>query len=604
MADRSCPARHRPPAALMVVAYAVLVIAALVGGCSAPKGEAFAPINISSVRVTPASGTLIVGDVLTLVAVALDAAGNQLPGRPMSWTSSSVAIATVSLGGAVQAISPGLATISAASEGRVGFAAITVTKVPVVSVSVLPGALTMDVGQAVQLTVVPKDQNGTPLLDRQPTFTSDNQSVVSVSATGLVTARGAGNATVLVTVDAKTALTQVSVRTAIQPVAFVSVTPAQLAMSIGESATVQTIVTDAGGGRLNDRSTLWSTNNAAVAVVSSSGIVTGTGAGTARITGTVDGKSGGADVTVSQAVQTVASITLDQANLTLLVNGFGQLRATPLDAQGRALGSVAVTWTSSAPSVAGVTSTGLVTAQTNGSAVITASAGGKSATAAVTVTTSTVGSGVLSRIDVAPFAGTYVVGDTGAFAFLPLSGDGTTVVIPPGSFSASASSAIIGRQTQCSSLGCLQRLGFTLADGQQPQVGYISVFATNGNGSPSGRYLVTVISNVLDSLVLQGPGRAAGGVPAGSSSVSVNANTRLYPYVFYKGGYTQATNAEYTVTAGVADVTRCTETLGNLRVQSLCANVVPRAAGTVTVQARLRKSDGTYWTSSITFTAQ
>lgn len=587
---------------------AVLVLAT----CGGANGDKFAPVNITTVRIVPASGTVIVGQTLTLSAVPVDAAGNQLAGRTISWTSSATSIATVSQGGTVQGVSPGLATISATSEGRVGFADVTVTKVPVVTVSVQPGALTMEAGQTIPLTVVPKDPNGNPLVDRQATFISDNQAVATVDAVGVVTGKTYGNASILVTVDGKTATALVSVRPPVPVVASVSVAPAQLALGVGETATLQTTVLDAGGIRISDRSPLWATSNASVATVSVSGTVTAISAGSARVTATVEGKAGSTDITVSQAAQTVASISLAPTNLALVINGFGQLTATPLDAQGRALSSVPITWTSSAPSIVSASSTGLLTGLAIGSAVITASASGKSANAAVTVSSSTGGSGVLSRIDVAPSYGAYVVGDTGTFAFLPLGGDGKTVVIPSGSFSVSGDNGngfgYYAGRTECFATGCLQHIeNFTLANGQPPKSGYMKVFATTGpsGGPPSGKFLVTIISNVLDSLVLQGPGRSVAGQAGGSSEVSVNSAVQVYPYVFSNNGwYTQATNAEYTVTAGTADIRRCTQTLGGLTVQVYCGVITPRVAGTVTVQARLRKSDGNYWTSSLTFTAK
>ncbi|MBA3852842.1 MAG: hypothetical protein C0503_00415 [Gemmatimonas sp.] len=82
---------------------------------------------------------------------------------------------------------------------------------------------------------------------------------------------------------------------------------------------------------------------------------------------------------------TVASVQLSATSASLIIGATQQLTATPKDADGNAL-NVAISWTSSAASVATVSSSGLVTAVAAGTATITASAGAQSAQATITVT--------------------------------------------------------------------------------------------------------------------------------------------------------------------------------------------------------------------------
>jgi hypothetical protein len=315
--------------------------------------------------------------------------------------------------------------------------------------------------------------------------------------------------------------------------------------------------------------------------------------------------------TDSSAPISVASVAIVPANSTIVIGGIMQLTATLMDSQGRTLAGSDIAWSSSAPSIATVSATGVMTGVSAGSAVITASASGKAATAVVTVTSTTSGGGssaILGRIDVAPVYGAYVVGDTGTFAFLPLAGDGRTVIIPPGSFGVSASSNLLaGGPTQCSSAGCTQRISAqNLANGQVPRLVSMTVFpsGSSSTGPVTGVYRALVISNVLDSLALVGPDFQAGQRYT-PPMVSVGSGFGVYPYVFYNNGsYSQATNAEYTVVSGTADLRRCTSTVGTIAVQAYCITVTPRAAGTITVQARLKKSDGTFWTANLSFTAR
>ena len=89
-------------------------------------------------------------------------------------------------------------------------------------------------------------------------------------------------------------------------------------------------------------------------------------------------------VTVATAVVPVESVSLDQGKLNLYVGDHATLTATVLPANAT---DKAVTWQSSNTAVATVDQNGLVKAVGPGTAIITATAGGKTATCVVTVTT-------------------------------------------------------------------------------------------------------------------------------------------------------------------------------------------------------------------------
>ena len=84
-------------------------------------------VPVGSVVVSPATGSVEAGKTIQITATTKDANGNVLTGRAITWSSSNTAVATVSTGGLVTGKAVGSATITAASEGKSGTAAITVT---------------------------------------------------------------------------------------------------------------------------------------------------------------------------------------------------------------------------------------------------------------------------------------------------------------------------------------------------------------------------------------------------------------------------------------------------------------------------------------------
>jgi len=82
---------------------------------------------VASVTVSPASASVAVGTTQQFTAALQDAAGNALTGRTVTWTSSSIGVATVSGGGLVTGLVAGTVTITATSETKAGTATLTVT---------------------------------------------------------------------------------------------------------------------------------------------------------------------------------------------------------------------------------------------------------------------------------------------------------------------------------------------------------------------------------------------------------------------------------------------------------------------------------------------
>ncbi len=134
-----------------------------------------------------------------------------------------------------------------------------------------------------------------------------------------------------------------------------------------------------------DKSVTWSSSNTSVATVSNSGLVTAISPGTVTITCKANDGSGVSATCTVTVVILVENITLNNSSVTLEESKTHQLTATvtPSNATDKS-----VTWSSSNISVATVSSSGLVTAKSAGTATITCKANdgsGKSASCKVTV---------------------------------------------------------------------------------------------------------------------------------------------------------------------------------------------------------------------------
>jgi Synergist-CTERM protein sorting domain-containing protein len=163
------------------------------------------------------------------------------------------------------------------------------------------------------------------------------------------------------------------------PVTGITFDNTALNLVIGKTGTITATVLPANA---TVKTLTWTTSDAKVATVAA-GKVTAIAAGTATITAKADDSSG---ITATCAVTVtpvyVTGITLSQSSLAMKTGNTSALTATvtPSDATEKT-----VTWTSSNTAVATVKD-GLVTAVGEGTAEITATAGGKSATCKVTVT--------------------------------------------------------------------------------------------------------------------------------------------------------------------------------------------------------------------------
>lgn len=359
----------------------------------APVVQGPAPVN--EVTINGDEGPLAVGRTRQLAAKLKDAGGTELTDRAVTWTSSDPAVAEVSAIGAVTAKKAGSVTISAASEGKsdefgvvVEEPAPSIEQPAAVASLALAGGSTraLEIGQTTSLSATAKDDKGATLADRTVVWSSSDPKVATVTSAGLVTATGAGKATITASSEGKSAEFKLSVN-APKPaaVARVDLSPDNPSVTAGQTVRLTAAAQDAQGKPLTDRTISWSSSNEQVARVGLDGTVTGIGKGTATITASAEGKSASTKVSVVEATVPVSSVMLSTAQRFIKVGETTHWSATVRDPRGKELTDRTVSWTSSAPQVASVSGEGVITGVAPGSAEIQVSVEGKTASFGITV---------------------------------------------------------------------------------------------------------------------------------------------------------------------------------------------------------------------------
>ena len=279
-------------------------IAASASGSSDVATIVVAPQTAAGIAVSPSSVELVVGGSAQLRATVTGPSGEPLDGRTISWRSDRESVARVDASGRVTAVGPGAASITATSDGRSASAAVSVSAVPVASVTVSPSTLSLKAGETSRLGATVRDASGNALSGRAVVWTSSDLAVVAVGQDGEVRGVGAGSATVRATSEGKSGSASVTVASASPVVASVVVTPANSTIKRGNAVTLTATCRDASGRTVADQQITWQMTASKEGVASFVPInasqirVQGLKGGTATFTATCGGKSGSTTVKV------------------------------------------------------------------------------------------------------------------------------------------------------------------------------------------------------------------------------------------------------------------------------------------------------------------
>ncbi|MDD5356571.1 MAG: PKD domain-containing protein [Candidatus Pacebacteria bacterium] len=346
---------------------------------------------LTTISVFPSSTLVATNGTKQFTATAKDQFGVALSLQP-TFTWSVTGGGTISSTGLFTAgsTSGGPYTVAASSGGVSGTTTLSVIVIPVLTtITVSPSNPTVQPGGTQQFTATGKDQNGSTLTS-QPTFTWSVSGGGTMSASGLFTASATakGSYTVTATSGSVSGTASVSV-----PAVLKSITLSPSSASVQTNGTQQFTAqgVDQTGASMTF-APVWTVNGGGT--LSSSGLFTagGTAGGpyTVTVTNNPVTATASASVTITAPAPVLTSITLSPISASLVSGATQTFTATAKDQNGTAMSpQPSFTWTATGQSsLAPSGSTATYTAGNTAGASfgITASSGGKSATAPISIT--------------------------------------------------------------------------------------------------------------------------------------------------------------------------------------------------------------------------
>jgi uncharacterized protein YjdB len=349
------------------------------------------------------------------------------------------------------------------------------------SLQVSPGSASIVPGASQQFTATGKYSDGSSKdLTASAQWNTSDSSIASLAGAGKVLAMGAGTVTVSATSGKFQSSATLQVTSAAANLASIAIAPA------GSSLPVNTSLQFTATGTYKDGSTRdlttlvnWASSSTAAATINASGLATGVAAGSTTISATLGGIKGSTSLSVT--APTISSIVITPDGLTLGIGIGQQYTATAIYSDGSTQDLVSgVTWSSSAPTVASISGSGLATTLAAGTATISAKVGSVSDTTVLTVVAAH-----LVSISVSPSPLSIALGTNQQFSAVGSFDDGSTQLLPSVIWSSSSSS-----------VATVNAAGFATA------VGTGTATITAASGSVSGTAALTVTGATVSSVTV------------------------------------------------------------------------------------------------------
>ena len=336
-------------------------------------------------RIDPPSVYLLPSENTRVAPRALRDDGSPAAPVQVTWKSLREDIASVDANGSVVALAPGQGTVL--MTGPNGLTATAPVVVQQADLAIQEGsALTLAPGEVDTLHVVVPSQGNRLVSPVALSWGSSDQSVASVSLTGVVKSAGSGKAILAVSGLLQQKSIDVLVHRTVEMIEVLPSRRADVQVPVMATARFSARALAADSTAVPEARLSWTVADTGVGAFDpQTGVLAGKRIGRTQITVRGPGPN---PLTASWNVSVIAaSVKLASLRFALAQNGRRTLRASFADDTGAVLGpATGLSWSSDAPGVASVAEDGTVTGTGFGHARVTATApGGKSATADVYV---------------------------------------------------------------------------------------------------------------------------------------------------------------------------------------------------------------------------
>jgi len=404
--------------------YLILFLGLMLSACGGgdDSGPAPTPVTVlNNIIITSAQPSMAAGLTQQLSVTGIYSDGTSQTITNPTWSSSNTSVASIDATGLVKSLSPGSVKISASYNGLKSSTDLTVTTAILQSIHVESTASSIAAGLTQQFSATGIYSDGSTQAITNPIWNSSNPNIATVNSTGLVKSLTAGSVNISATFNGLTGSSPLTITSAILKSIAVAPTAPSVAAGLTQQFSAIGIYSD--GTSQPIASPIWSSSNPSIATVNSAGLAKSIAAGSVNITASFGGVTGGSALTVTAATLKAISITPTASSIAAGLTQ--QLTATGTYSDGTSQIISNPVWSSSGPSVATVSSTGLVKTLNPGTINLTASFNGVSGSTTLKVTNA-----IVQSLSIVPLTSSMAVGLTQQFTATAHYSDGTLQVIP------------------------------------------------------------------------------------------------------------------------------------------------------------------------------
>jgi uncharacterized protein YjdB len=193
------------------------------------------------------------------------------------------------------------------------------------TISIIVSTQSLLVSQTIQLNASALDNNNNPVGNVQMSWSSSNESILTVDQVGLVTGISEGQAKVFATAEGyKSDSTLISVISNTQQLASIVVTPNSAFLMPGETQQFTAVGYDGNNQELNGITFTWTSSNSNIVSVDNNGLATANSSGSAFITASSNGISS-SDVQIEVSANSKIGNFMGNPSTSYTVSGTAEL---------------------------------------------------------------------------------------------------------------------------------------------------------------------------------------------------------------------------------------------------------------------------------------